>query len=134
MKEYDSDIKYWWLNEFVYGSLWPEFFFKEEDFKDEDFKEEDFEDEDNEKNENKWLSWLAWFTGKEVLSKLKKLWFKEKKVNGRIQWKWDHILLVRERDGKKQYFLVPMHRQVKASTLWDKLKMVWISKDEFLNA
>ena len=89
------------------------------------------EGQENNLNTWKWLNKLSWWSGKQLLAQLQRLWFTIKRVNGKIQWKWDHILLYREKDNK--YFLVPMHKTIKASTLKDTLKRAGIL-EEFLES
>jgi len=120
--KFDDSFKYAWLNNYVYDqSNWIEIF-------------EDLVELDNikcieeEKKVKVTIKWLWWFSGKEIISKLKRNWFYFKKVNWKIQWKWDHVLLT----NWEKTTLIPMHKQVKASNLSDRLKDLEISTDEFL--
>ena len=81
---------------------------------------------------NKSLQWLAWWRWKEVLAKFEKLWWKVKKINWKIQWKWDHKLLYKEENGTTKYIVIPIHAQIKATTLFDILNKAWVKKEDFL--
>jgi len=74
----------------------------------------------------KWIKWLWWMSWKEIVSILTKLWFEEKKIRWKSQWKWDHKLFFRNENEWKTYIMIPMHSSVKASTLRDQLKRAGI--------
>jgi len=100
-------------------------------FVDEAINENLKNESDLKKPNYKWLNKLSGFNGKKIERILHKLGFEEKKLLGRgkSQWKGDHKIMIRKKDWKIVWF--PMHKQVKPSTLRDRLKDAGIL-DEFV--
>ena len=120
--EFDDSFKYAWFNEFIYNKEnWIEI------FKDLIDLEKNIEKPKEKINIS--IKWLWWFSWKEIIGKLKRNWFYFKKVNWKIQWKWDHVLLT----DWERTVLIPIHKQVKAWNLLDRLKSLWISTNDFLS-